>query len=136
MTALYREFTLTGPAMWSALVAFVRANASACIERGKPLRIIVTASEKKRNAEQNARLWKAVYEQIAAQAWVDGRQYSKDSWHEHFAELHMPKIELRMPNGELRLRRKSTTELTVSEFSEYMNRVESDAATELGVCFE
>lgn len=136
MTAIYREFTLFGASSWSALRAFVSANAKACVERGKPLRVIVTEDEKKRNNEQNKRLWKAVYEQIAAQTWVNGRQFSKDVWHEWFADKHMPKVEFVMPDGEIRSRRKSTSELTVSEFSEYMNTVEAEAATELGVEFQ
>lgn len=136
MTALYREFTLRAPAAWQALAAFVAANARSCIERGKPLRVIVTAEERRRTLEQNARLWAAVYSQIAEQAWVDGRQFPKEVWHEWFAERHMPRVEMVMPDGEIRSRRKSTTELTVAEFAEYMQTVEAEAATELGVQFE
>lgn len=135
MSAIYREFVLCGPSIWSALCAFVSANARSCVERGRPLRVIVTEDEKKRNNEQNKRLWKAVYEQIAEQAWVDGKQFSKDVWHEWYAGKYMPKIEFVMPDGEIVMRRKSTSELTVSEFSEYMQRVEADAASELGVMF-
>ncbi|WP_407280590.1 recombination protein NinB [Aromatoleum evansii] len=135
MTALYREFVLRAPDSAKALVAFLKQNAGAAVDSGRPLRVIVTDDEKKRNSEQNKRLWKAVYEQIAAQAWVNGRQFSKDVWHEWFADKHMPKTEFVMPDGEIRSRRKSTAELTVSEFSEYMNTVEAEAATELGVIF-
>ena len=135
MTSLYREFVLHNATHWKTLAAFVRANAKAACESGKPLRVIVTSSERKRNAEQNARLWKAVYEQIAAQAWVNGRQYDKDTWHEYLAGLFLPKVEMVMPDGSMRLRRKSTTELTVSEFSDYMQAVEAYAASELGVIF-
>lgn len=136
MTAIYREFTLRAPSAANALTAFLRQNAGAAVERGKPLRVIVTEDEKRRNNEQNKRLWKAVYEQIAAQAWVNSQQFSKDAWHEHIAGLFMPKIEIVTPFGEIITRRKSTSELTVSEFSEYMQKAEAYAATELGVCFE
>ena len=56
MTSLYREFVLHSSTHWKTLAAFVRANAKAACESGKPLRVIVTSSERKRNAEQNARL--------------------------------------------------------------------------------
>lgn len=136
MSAIYREFVLHGPNVWHALAAFVKANAKAALDASKPLRIVVTSSERKRNTEQNARLWKAVYEPIAAQAWVNGRQYDKDTWHEYMAGMFLPKDEMEMPDGTKRLRRKSTSELTVSEFSEYMQAVEAYAATELGVMFD
>ena len=73
---------------------------------------------------------------IAEQAWVDGRQFSKDTWHEHFARLYLPHTEIVTPYGEIVSRRKSTTELTVSEFSEYLQRVQSDAASSLRVIFD
>lgn len=136
MTAIFREFVLRAPSAANALTAFLRQNAGAAVERGKPLRVIVTEDEKRRNNEQNKRLWKAVYEQIAAQAWVNGQQFSKDAWHEHIAGMFMPKVEIVTPFGEIITRRKSTSELTVSEFSEYMQRAEAYAATELGVVFE
>ena len=41
-----------------------------------------------------------------------------------------------MPYGEIVLRRKSTTELTVFEFSDYLQRVQAEAANTLGVVFE
>ncbi|MDY0036705.1 MAG: recombination protein NinB [Zoogloea oleivorans] len=135
MSEIYREFVLRGPSVWKALVAFVKANAKAACDARKPLRVIVTSSERKRSAEQNARLWKAVYEQIEQQSWVNGRQYDKDTWHEYLAEKFLPKKEVEMPDGTMRLRRKSTTELTISEFGEYMQAVEAYAASELGVVF-
>jgi len=135
MSSVYREFTLNQPSVWAAFMAFIKANAQAFITQGKPLRVIVTSSDKKRNAEQNARYWKAVLEQIADQAWVDGRQFSKDVWHEYYANKFGVKIEFTLPDGEIVTRRKSTSEMLVGEFSEYMNRVEADAATELGVIF-
>ena len=133
---LYREFVLRSPAAWQALAQLVAANAKAFIDRGRPLRVIVTEDEKKRTSEANRFYWGAVLTTIAEQAWVDGRQYSKDVWHEHFARLYLPHTEIVTPYGEIVSRRKSTTELTVSEFSEYLQRVQSDAASSLGVMFD
>lgn len=136
MTTLYREFTLRSPSIWKALCAFVAANASACLERGKPLRVIVTEDERKRNAEQNRFYWGVVLAAIAEQAWVDGRRFDKDTWHEYFARRHGVCEDVVLPTGEIVTRRKSTTQMTVGEFSEYLNRVQAEAAQELGVVFE
>ena len=134
--SLYREFALRSPAVWPALVAFVKANAQAVLQRGGLLRVIVTEDEKKRTSEANRFYWGAVLETIAEQAWVDGRQFDKDVWHEYFSRQFLPKTEMVMPYGEIVLRRKSTTELTVSEFSDYLQRVQAEAANTLGVVFE
>ena len=133
---LYREFVLSSAAAWQALAQLVAANAKAFIDRGRPLRVIVTEDENKRTDSANRFYWGAVLTTIAEQAWVDGRQYSKDVWHEHFARLYLPHTEIVTPYGEIVSRRKSTTELTVSEFSEYLQRVQSDAASSLRVIFD
>src|SRR5260363_205783 len=39
---------------------FVKTHAKACVDQGAPLRVIVTAEERKRNAEQNRYYWSAV----------------------------------------------------------------------------
>ena len=51
---LYREFVLRSPAAWQALAQLVAANAKAFIDRGRPLRVIVTEDEKKRTTQANA----------------------------------------------------------------------------------
>lgn len=135
MTSLYKEFVLNGPAAWQAFKAIVRANAKAFNDNGKPLRVILTSSDRKRSTEANGYYWSFLLEQIADQAWVEGRQYSKDVWHEFFAQEYAEKIEFSLPDGSLMTRRKSTTEMKVSEFSDYLQKVEAYAATELGVRF-
>ncbi|MDR0770164.1 MAG: recombination protein NinB [Burkholderiales bacterium] len=132
---LYREFILDHKGVWPIFVAFVKANYDALIDAGLPLYIIVTTAEKKRNTLQNARLW-WLYKTIAEQAWVNGRQFDKDAWHEFFARKHCPKTEMVLPDGEIITRRKSTAEMNIGEFSEYMQNIEIDATTELGVRFE
>lgn len=134
--AIYREFPLRSAGAWTALAAFVKANAQACITSGKPLRIIVTQDEKKRNAEQNKRYWGFVLKSITEQAWVDGRQFDKDTWHEYLARKFGVCDELILPDGEIVTRRKSTTQMSVGEFADYMTQVEAYAATELGVQFD
>jgi hypothetical protein len=136
MSALHREFVLNGPEAWKLCVAFVKGNAKAMNDRESPLRVIVTTAEAKRRDEQNSAYWKYVVTPIAEQAWVNGRQFSKDVWHEHYAEKFAAKVEFVLPSGEIRSRRKSTTEMGVKEFAEYVQRVRADAATELAVIFE
>ena len=133
---LYREFVLRSPANWQALAQLVASNAKVFADRGKPLRVIVTEDERKRTDAANRFYWGAVLMTIAEQAWVAGKQYSKDVWHEHFARAYLPHTEIVTPFGEIVSRRKSTTELTVSEFSDYLQRVQSEAASSLGVQFD
>ncbi|MCM2493292.1 recombination protein NinB [Burkholderia glumae] len=133
--ALYREFIIR-PGVWSNVVAFVKANAKAFNDRGEPLRVIVTAEEKQRNAAQNRLYWGAILRAIAEQAWVDGRQFDKDSWHEYFARMFGVSDELTLPDGEIILRRKSTSQMSVGEFSTYLNQIQAYAANNLGVEFE
>ena len=135
--ALYREFVLRGPSDAQQCVGFMKENAGPAAERGKPLRVVVTAEDRLRTLEQNARYWgRAVLGTIADQASVDGRQFDADTWHEHLAEKFCPRVEYRLPDGRLFNRRKSTSELTVREFSDYVTSVEVYAATELGVEFD
>jgi hypothetical protein len=133
VTSLYREFTLVSPVVWDNLKAFVKSNAKACVESGKPLKVIVTQDEKKRNKEQNARLWGYLYKTISEQAWVQGKQFSKDVWHEHYARLYGTCEDITLPNGEVVTRRKSTSDMTVGEFADYMTHIEMDAASELSI---
>jgi hypothetical protein len=135
-TALYREFTLKSGNVWSAVVAFVRANAPSFADKGEPLRVIVTAEERQRNAQQNRFYWGAVLKQISEQGWVDGRQFDKDTWHEYFARKFGVLDELILPDGEIITRRKSTTQMSVGEFSEYLNQIQAYAGEVLGVQFE
>ncbi|RQS29427.1 MULTISPECIES: recombination protein NinB [unclassified Burkholderia] len=134
--ALYREFTLKNGSVWSTLVAFVRANAPAFASKGEPLRVIVTAEERQRNQQQNRFYWGAVLKQISEQAWVEGRQFDKDAWHEFFARKYGVCDELVLPDGEIITRRKSTTQMSVGEFSTYLNQIQAYAAGELGVEFD
>ena len=133
---IYREFSLRGVAAWKALCAFVKANAAQALGAGKPIRIIVTQDERKRTSAMNRRYWGPVLKTISEQAWVEGKQFEPEVWHEYFSRLHGYLDEMVLPDGEIITRRRSTTEMSVSEFSEYMARVEAHAASELGVEFD
>lgn len=133
---LYREFHLRTSTVWNTFHAFVKANAKAMADAGTPLRIIVTTAETRRNNEQNKRYWGHVLKTISDQAWVDGKRYTADTWHEFFARKFGVCDDVTLPGGEVISRRRSTTEMTVSEFTAYMTEVESHAVSNLGVTFE
>jgi len=136
MSQLYREFTLKSPGIWPTVLAFIKANAAAFAEKGQPLRIVVTAEERRRTSEANRYYWGVVLRDIADQAWVQGRQFDKDTWHAYFADVHGVKVEITLPDGRIHMTRKSTSEMSVGEFSEYLARVQADAANEFGVTFD
>lgn len=133
---MYKEFTLRDNNVWNACKALVLANAKSFAENGSPLRIILTSEERKRNNQANRFYWGAVLRNIAEQAWVNGQQFSAEVWHEHYARKFGVCEDVTLPNGEVIVRRKSTTDMSEKEFSEYTTRVQADAASNLGVEFE
>lgn len=133
--SLHREFVLDNPQRWTAAQSFVESNRDAMVQAKNPLRIIITTEEAKRNAEQNKYYWKAVITQIAEQVWIEGKQYSKEAWHEMAARKFGVCKDVELPSGEVVIKRLSTTEMKVKEFSEYIEQVMAWAANELGVIF-
>jgi len=130
-----REYLLNTADRWEQTKKFIDANFKGFADSDKPLHMTITTAGPKRNAEQNKRYWKAVLQQIAAQVWIDGKQFTDKIWHEYYGGKFGYHEEIRLPNGELQLRRKSTTEMSVKEFATYMTKIEADAAQELGVRF-
>lgn len=136
--SLYREFTLDGPSVARILWNFLKANCQAFADRGTPLRVIVTEEEMDRLDEQIAYYFGPCMRQIVDQAWIDGRQYSKEVWHEYFAKMFLPGTEITLPDGEIAMRRGSIArgKIGVKAMSKFLLQVESFAATELGVVFD
>jgi hypothetical protein len=95
-------------------------------------KLTLTCKLRKRTSKQNKRYWgKGVLAQIAAQATVNGRLFSAETWHEMFKRQFIGVIEL--PNGSVI--GKSSADLTTGEFSEFCQEVEAYAATDLNVIF-
>ena len=93
---------------------------------------VLTISRKKRTPAQNRRYWGGgVLAQIAAQATVNGRLYSAETWHEQMKRMFIGVIEL--PNGQVI--GISSTGLTTDEFCKFCDKVEAYACTDLGVTF-
>lgn len=135
MVRINRDITLDNPTAWGWAKKFIDDNYQALIEKKEPLSIIITNNARRRNSEQNKRYWRAVLQPIAEQVWAGGRQFDKTAWHELYAEKYGYFEEVELPDGVKKLRRKSTSEYSVKEFSEYMTKIEVDAAQEYGVRF-
>ena len=111
--------------------------------------VVIRPHTQTRSQSQNSLMWGARYRDIESQAWVSGRQFSADCWHEfsksrflpegdepNIAELVRPgyvKWEMK-PDGTMRCIG-STTKLTKKGMSEYMTKFEAFFAGELGVLF-
>lgn len=137
-TTLYREFTLNGPAVAKVLWNFLKSNCKPFADKGTPLRVIVTEEEMDRLDEQIAYYFGPCMKQITEQAWIEGRQYPKEVWHEHLAKLFLPFKELTLPDGEIVIKRGSVArgKISMKNMSKFLLQVESYAAAELGVVFE
>lgn len=113
--------------------------------------VAIGPETKVRKQSQNDLMWASQLKDISEQAWVQGRQFRDEVWHEHFKAEYLPEIddpELDRlvknpdtykkwdtnPKGE-RICVGSTTELTVYGFSQYLMKLEAYAVTELGVKF-
>jgi len=118
---------------------------NAPIDPVKPLEIVIREQQKKRKQDQNALMWSGVLKDIAEQAWVNGRTYSAEVWHEWAKKEFLPEEYVEgltkdgykkygfSPNGE-RVLVGSTTQLTVKGFSEYLEKLIAYGAS-LGVMF-
>lgn len=111
------------------------------------MEIVIQPKTEARSGSQNAKQWADVLAQISSQAWVDGKQYSPEVWHEHLKRMFLPDrydAELtrkgyvkwaELPDGSLKCVG-STTKLTKRGFSQYLTQVEVYAAQDLGVLFQ
>lgn len=120
------------------------------IDDKKPLEIVIREEVKPRRVDQNSLMWSCQLKCISEQAYVNGRTYSVEVWHEHFKELFLPetfqspehqaeivkdgyrKYDI-SPSGK-RILVGSTTELTIKGFAIYLQQVEAFGAN-LGVIY-
>jgi len=125
-----RTFILHSDTQARALAVYLKANRTACAAAGEPLEVIVCKHREKRRDVQNRLYW-AVLREIANQAMIGGKRYGDDVWHEQFKRSLIGIIDL--PNGDTM--GESTTKLSVSEFADYVTKVQAYAVGELGVIF-
>jgi hypothetical protein len=100
--------------------------------RGMPMVMQVVPWAAKRTAAQNRRYWGVIIEQIAEQAWVDGRMWEPEQWHEYFKRKLIGVMEL--PGGESV--GMSSAALSVAGFNDYTDKVEQYAIEMLGCEFD
>ena len=121
------------------------------IDAEKPLEVVIREEVKSRKQDQNNLMWACQLKDISEQAYVDGRTYTPEVWHEHFKELFLPdefsydKNNIQevvkegykkwedAPSG-TRILVGSTTQLTVKGFALYLQQIEAFGAN-LGVMF-
>lgn len=92
-------------------------------DTGTGYELVLRPLKSKRSIDQNKRYWKLLLE-LSDVAWVDGRQFSKDSWHEYFKREFIG-IEELPGGGQIGI---STVKLSVEEFGNYMMKIEAWAA--------
>lgn len=133
-----RLFVLREAVHFDSMLAVLRANWQAMAAAGQPLGVRVAPYKVDRSSEQNALMW-VWLTQIQEQAWVAGRQYDAETWHEHCKRAFLPETNNKgdakwryLPNGD-RVLSMSSTRLDTGEMSLYMTAIEAFAATELGV---
>lgn len=77
-------------------------------------------AKSKRSGQQNDRYWRLMRE-LSAIVWLDGRQYSPETWHEYMARTFIGSEDL--PGGGVKAI--STTTLNVEQFGDYMTQIEA-----------
>lgn len=90
---------------------------------GAAYELVLRPMKSKRSIEQNKR-YHALLRDLAAVAWIDGRQYSKDAWHE-WAKREFIGWEDTPGGGQIGI---STTTLTIEQFGDFMLKIEEWAA--------
>lgn len=131
---LLRDFVLLSEVQVKQVAAFIQANWEACARDKKPIQVIVQTKHVKRSSAQNRRLH-ALLRDISEQAWFNGRKYDEETWKEWFRRKFIGTEEIIMPDGKRIERGISTTILSVSEFTFFMDQIEAWAVTEMGVEF-
>ncbi len=129
---MMRTFVLRSDKEAQALWKFLKVNWKGMADTGRALEVSIGEYKHKRSVEQNKRLH-ALLTDIAESAYVNGFQYSSESWKEYYRRKFIGTEEIRFPDGTAQERGISTTTLSVSEFADFMNRIEAHAVSELGV---
>ena len=126
-----KQFLIINPHIINHVHNFLNQNYQGVLNSGEVLEVNICIYKSKRNLEQNKRLH-AMLQEIANQVWIDGKQFSMETWKEHFKQMFLGVIEL--PSG--RLMANPTHKLNTKECAEFMQKVEAYAVSEFGVVFE
>lgn len=145
MSGLDKTFVLGNESAWAWAMGMIESNWRAMAASGHPMAVRIYEHKDQRTLQQQALMWIRL-EEIAVQAWVDGRQYADETWHEQMKKEYLPNEEgptkrcrrgyrkyTILPDGERRLIG-STTQLTTFGMAEYMEKLMAFGAS-LGVRF-
>jgi len=124
------QFLIHNDAIAANVSAVIKNNWQAMKAKDEVLEVVLRPYKSSRNLEQNKRLH-AMLQEIANQAWVNGRQYPMEIWKEHFKQQFLSVVEL--PNG--RLMAEPTRKLSIKQCAEFMQKIEAYAVSDLGVVF-
>ena len=130
----------------NAMASLLVDQALADGEPGRRIRVVVGVDHEDKTVKQRAFLHVAVLPQIAEQARVAGIRYVAATWKEFFRALYLgDRWETHELPGQFdskgrqkRSRRKvrvSTEDLSIKQYSDYLDKVIAYAADELGVVF-
>lgn len=125
--------------------SFMALVANLPLDDADPLELVARERVKVRGLDANARMWAGPLKDISEQAWVQGRQYSAEVWHEHFKAEYLPEeydpdlckegyIKWDYTPAGDRVLVGSSTQLTRKGFAQYLTQIEADGAG-LGVMF-
>lgn len=81
----------------------------------------------KRSTESNRRLW-LLYHLAASKLHPGGNTYSAEQFHIYYKSRFLGCVDFPLPNGKVLAIPKSTADLDVSEFNDFMSQVEADLA--------
>lgn len=127
---------------WRAAATAIFRAGESMIQAGKPVQVTLTEWEDDLSARQRAFLHAAVFPQIAEQVRVGekGERFVAKTWKEFYREKFLgSRWEMVKLPGQKRATprkvRNSTEDLGIKAYSEYIDRVIADAASEWGVVF-
>lgn len=89
--------------------------------------LVLRPIKSKRSLDQNKRYW-ALLRELSAVAWINGRQYDDQVWHEQFRRWFIGCTDVTLPDGSVEQHGISTTTLSIEEFGVYMTRIEAWSA--------
>ena len=117
------------------LMTTIYNNLGVWLESNAELEVCIRPYNSKRSIEQNRRLWK-IYGELADKAWVNGRRYSAETWHEYCKGMFLGYELKAMPDGTELKTPVSTTTLNTAEMTDYQNRLQAWAAGNFGLIWE
>lgn len=121
-----------------ALTLYQHAQVLLTSQKGAEVEYIVRICEDDRTARANKFYWGVVLKTIADNARVNGERYSSDAWHEYFKREYLgysiKRIQVAGRKKKQTIRRlRSTTDLKVKAFSQYLEKIMAYAANEMGI---